>query len=106
MDGPLPWGEGGESSEPGEGFLLIEPRNYGIRDYKITPTKGGTLTPRVCRIQGRMWLRATAPACHFTIVRHGLSRFATVGGYSDITLRGRQIPARARQGGGGKRQIS
>ena len=23
---PLPWGEGGESSEPGEGFLPTEPR--------------------------------------------------------------------------------
>ncbi|SPE22077.1 hypothetical protein SBA2_10019 [Acidobacteriia bacterium SbA2] len=29
---PLPWGEGGESSEPGEGFLPTEPRNFGIRD--------------------------------------------------------------------------
>jgi len=28
---PLPWGEGGESSEPGEGFLPTEPRNFGIR---------------------------------------------------------------------------
>jgi len=28
---PLPWGEGGESSEPGEGFLHTEPRNFGIR---------------------------------------------------------------------------
>jgi len=28
---PLPWGEGGESSEPGEGFILTEPRNLGIR---------------------------------------------------------------------------
>ncbi len=27
---PLPRGEGGESGEPGEGFLLIEPRNFGI----------------------------------------------------------------------------
>ena len=31
---PLPWGEGGESSEPGEGFLRGEPRgNFGIRDW-------------------------------------------------------------------------
>jgi hypothetical protein len=30
---PLPWGEGGESSEPGEGFLPTEPRNVGIRVY-------------------------------------------------------------------------
>ena len=28
---PLPWGEGGESSEPGEGFLPTEPRDRGIR---------------------------------------------------------------------------
>jgi len=28
---PLPWGEGGEGSEPGEGFLPTEPRNCGIR---------------------------------------------------------------------------
>ena len=28
---PLPWGEGGESSEPSEGFLPTEPRNFGIR---------------------------------------------------------------------------
>ena len=28
---PLPWGEGGESSEPGEGFLPTEPRNFGFR---------------------------------------------------------------------------
>ncbi len=28
---PLPWGEGGEGSEPGEGFLPTEPRNFGIR---------------------------------------------------------------------------
>jgi hypothetical protein len=28
---PLLWGEGGESSEPGEGFLPSEPRNFGIR---------------------------------------------------------------------------
>jgi hypothetical protein len=28
---PLPWGEGGESSEPGEGFLPTEPRDFGIR---------------------------------------------------------------------------
>jgi hypothetical protein len=27
---PLPWGEGGESSEPGEGFLPTEPRNFGF----------------------------------------------------------------------------
>ena len=32
---PLPWGEGGESSEPGEGFLLTEPRNFGIRVEKM-----------------------------------------------------------------------
>ena len=25
---PSPWGEGGESSEPGEGFLPVEPRNF------------------------------------------------------------------------------
>ena len=30
---PLPWGEGGESSEPGEGFLRMAPRNFGIRVY-------------------------------------------------------------------------
>jgi hypothetical protein len=29
--GPLPWGEGGESSEPNEGFLPTEPRSFGIR---------------------------------------------------------------------------
>jgi hypothetical protein len=28
---PLPWGEGGESSEPGEGLLHVEPRNFGMR---------------------------------------------------------------------------
>ncbi len=28
---PLPWREGGESSELGEGFLPIEPRTFGIR---------------------------------------------------------------------------
>jgi hypothetical protein len=28
---PLRWGEGGESSEPGEGFRHREPRNFGIR---------------------------------------------------------------------------
>jgi len=34
---PLPWGEGGESSEPSEGFLPTEPRNFGIRVYsKLT----------------------------------------------------------------------
>jgi len=27
---PLPWGEGGESSEPGEGFLPTESRHFGI----------------------------------------------------------------------------
>jgi len=31
---PLPWGEGGESSEPGEGSLPSDPRNFGIRDYR------------------------------------------------------------------------
>jgi len=30
---PLRWGEGDESSEPGEGFLPPEPRKFGIRDY-------------------------------------------------------------------------
>jgi hypothetical protein len=30
---PLPRGEGGESSEPGEGPLPAEPRNFGIWDY-------------------------------------------------------------------------
>jgi len=35
--GPLPWGEGGESSEPGEGFLHIDPRNFGIRDHPHPP---------------------------------------------------------------------
>jgi hypothetical protein len=33
---PLPWGEGGESSELGEGFLPKGPRNFGIR---VKPTK-------------------------------------------------------------------
>jgi len=28
---PLLWGEGGESSEPSEGSLPTEPRNFGIR---------------------------------------------------------------------------
>jgi hypothetical protein len=40
---PLPWGEGGESSEPGEGFLPTEPRNFGIRD------KGTTTGPDLLR---------------------------------------------------------
>jgi len=26
---PLPWGEGGESSAPGEGFLPTETRSFG-----------------------------------------------------------------------------
>jgi hypothetical protein len=33
---PLPWGEGGESSEPGEGFLPIEPLNFGMRVNSTT----------------------------------------------------------------------
>ena len=32
VNGPLLWGEGGERSEPDEGFLPIEPRNFRIRD--------------------------------------------------------------------------
>jgi hypothetical protein len=31
---PLPWGEGGESGEPGEGFLPTKPRNCGILDKR------------------------------------------------------------------------
>ncbi|SPE26361.1 hypothetical protein SBA2_30026 [Acidobacteriia bacterium SbA2] len=45
---PLPWGEGGESSEPGEGFLPTEPRNFGFRvksiwSYSRKPVKMKTL---------------------------------------------------------------
>ena len=35
VNGPLPWGEGGERSEPGEGFLLIEACNFVIRVESI-----------------------------------------------------------------------
>ena len=44
---PLPWGEGGESSEPGEGFLPTEPRNFGIRvQWRWTIRQGK------CRVRG------------------------------------------------------
>jgi hypothetical protein len=33
---PLPWGEGGESSEPGEGFLPTERRKFGIEDQRAS----------------------------------------------------------------------
>ncbi len=37
---PLPWGEGGERSEPGEGALPLEPRNFGIRAQSRRSRKG------------------------------------------------------------------
>jgi hypothetical protein len=51
---PLPWGEGGESSEPGEGFLHPEPRNFGIRVQFVF--RGGSLGPLYARS-----FRATSP---------------------------------------------
>ena len=41
---PLPWGEGGESSEPGEGFLPTEPRNSGIRAKSAVGQVGATIS--------------------------------------------------------------
>jgi hypothetical protein len=37
---PLPWGEGGESSEPGEGLLRTNPRNFGIQVYFVPTIPG------------------------------------------------------------------
>jgi len=37
---PLPWGEGGESSEPGEGSLHTEPRKFGIRANSLQKQTG------------------------------------------------------------------
>jgi len=33
---PLLWGEGGESSEPGEGFLRTEPREKGNKKVALS----------------------------------------------------------------------
>jgi hypothetical protein len=43
---PLPWGEGGESSEPGEGFLPTEPRNFGIRFHASRVVRDRRIPPR------------------------------------------------------------
>jgi hypothetical protein len=52
---PLPWGEGGESSEPGEGFLPTELRNFGIRDYsRVRASRGASQklsSPPVAKIR-------------------------------------------------------
>jgi hypothetical protein len=39
---PRPWGEGGESSDPSEGFLHTEPRNFGIRVEPVEQSQLGT----------------------------------------------------------------
>ena len=39
---PLPWGEGGESSEPGEGFLPTEPRLPPAECPGLSPTTRNT----------------------------------------------------------------
>jgi hypothetical protein len=46
---PLPWGEGGESIEPGEGFLPGKPRNFGIRvQYASAPVADARNVPNFC----------------------------------------------------------
>ena len=58
---PLTWGEGGESSEPGEGFLPSEPRNFGIQAKDVVHFRSRTKGIPACAGTTRFSREPRAP---------------------------------------------